>query len=149
MRPLRAWRLKSQCKQIASYYRVMGSHARAAERVRLQRARGRFQRWAASFLQHQRAEAEQRASTDTAEEERRRRGDRASAGTRMAHKPAGTYRSGVRAYRPRDPQHVIDKRRLGRAHRTQITSAAEIGQRLHETFGMIALRCVNERRGDG
>ena len=38
--------------------------------------------------------------------------------------------------------HVIDRRRLGRAHRTQLTSAAEIGPRLHENFEMIGLRCV-------
>ena len=58
----------------------------------------------------------------------------------MARVPKNVYRSGVRAYKPRDPQHVIDKRRLGRIHRTQITSAAEIGLRLHENLKMIALR---------
>ena len=82
-------------------------------------------------------------------DERERRGDRASARTRMAHKPAGVYRSGVREYRSRDPQRVIDRRRLGRAHRTRITSAAEIGPRMHENFEEVALRCADERRGDG
>ena len=128
----------------------MGSHARVTERRRLQRAKGRFQQWAASFLQSRRAEMEQRMNASTAEEERRRRGDRASANTRMANKPAGIYCSGSQTYKPRDPQQVINRRRLGKAHRTQITSAAEIGLRLHENFVIIGLRCGDERRrGDG
>ena len=146
---LRAWRFRSQCLQVASYYRVMRSHERAAKQRRLQVARGRFQRWAASVLQHQRSEADRRASAEATAEERQRRGGLTSARTRMAQKPKDVYRSGVRSYKPRDPQHIIDARRLGRKCRTQITSAAEIGPRLHENFEMIALRCVDERRGDG
>ena len=146
---LRAWRLRSQCLQVASYYRVVGSHERSAGQRRLLAARNRFQRWATSYLMARRDGATQRRAAETEEEERQRRGDRASARTRMARVPKNVYRSGVRAYKPRDPQHVIDKRRLGRIHRTQITSAAEIGLRLHENLRTIALRCVKERRGDG
>ena len=146
---LRAWQLRSRCLQVATYYRVTGAPERAAKQKRLQAARHRFQRWAASVRQQRRGEAAARESGNAAETERERRGDRASARTRMAPKPKDVYRSGVRPYKPRAPPPVINSRRLGNLHRTQITSAAEIGQRLHENFSIIALRCLDERRGDG
>ena len=146
----RRWRLQGQCLRVASYYRVMRCHGRATERERLRVARGRFQWWAASYLRHVKEERGARAADAAADAERRRRGELASANTRMARMPARVYRSGVRTYTPRAAQHVIDRRLLGTApRRTQITSAAEIGPRLHELFGEVATRCVAERTGDG
>ena len=147
-----AWRLRGQCLSLASYYRVMHSHARAQERQRMQKARDRFQRWAVSFLKHRKDMDVREAREATAESERGRRGDRVSSGTRMEHKSKDIYRDGVRYYKPRAPQHAINKHILNKKQcRTQITNAAEIGPRLYENYKVIALRCAQERmmRDDG
>ena len=93
--------------------------------------------------------AEQRGEEERIAVERERRGERPSANTRMGQRPVAAYRDGVREYRPRTAHEVIDARRRGRVSRKRITSAAEIGPRLHQNLEMIALRCAEERRGDG
>jgi len=149
---LGAWRLRGQCLQIATYYRVMHANARALARERMKRMRARFQSWAVSFIGQQRDAAANEAIEDAVESERQRRGDRVSSSTRMTSKPAGVYRAGVRAYKTRTPQLTIDKRRLRKKPcRAQIMNAAEIGPRLYENYTVIAERCAIERkmRDDG
>ena len=144
---LRAWRLRSNCLRVATFYRVMHSHERAATRRRREISQGRFQKWATSVIQERRDAAAQQAADDAAEE--RRRGSssqpRTAAGTRKGRMSSDVYTAGTRTYKARAPKHIMNERLLAMKHRTQITSAAEIGPRLHETFMEIARRCYRER----
>jgi len=150
------WKLRDKCLRVASYYRVLHSGARAGERVRREVTLARFRRWASTWLEQRKAQAadaaeqaqQQRAEVD----ERQRRGGQPSAATRMERKRADIYRNGVRHYKPRAAQHVINRRLImRRGRRVDIVAGAEIGPRLYENIKLIAERCEQERRrrGDG
>ena len=141
---LRAWRAKSDCLRVASFYRVMNSNERAETRRRREINQGRFQKWAASVIQEKHNAATRQAENDAAEE-RRRDSSQSSVGTRKERVPIDVHRAGTRTYKARAPKHVMIQRLLEMKHRTQITNAAEIGPRLHETFMEIARRCYEER----
>ena len=149
------WKLRDRCLRTATYYRVVHSHIRAAERRRMTRIKARFQRWAASWLAQEKskvADTTERAQWQSHEDnERARRGTLPSANTRMECKKPDTYRNGVRRYKPRTNQHVINRRLLNKKTRkVNIVTGAEIGPRLYENMMIIAKRCERERqKGDG
>ena len=152
---LQRWKLRDKCLRVASYYRITHLHARASETRRWDKIKTRFQRWAASWLEHVRAEAAgvaERAQWQSNENrERSRRGVLPSANTRMECKRPDVYRSGVRRYKPRTHQNIINRRLISKKGRKiNIVTGAEIGPRLYENLIIIAKRCERERqRGDG
>ena len=147
---LQAWRLRDRCLRVASYYRVMRLGDRAGERTHREAITARFQRWASSWLEQKRvqaaAAAEQGQRQGEEAEARQRRGELPSAATRMERKRPAVYRCGVRPYKKRTAQHVIDRRRLAkRGRRVDIVAGAEIGHRLYGDMMIIEERCRQER----
>ena len=78
------WRLRGDALRVATYYRVMHCRARAEAEARRRARRARFGAWWASFVELQREERGRAEAVEAAADERARRGDLASAGTRMA-----------------------------------------------------------------
>ena len=144
------WRLRGDALRVATYYRVMHCRVRAEAEAK-RRARGaRFGAWWTSFVELQKRERERAEAVGAAADERARRGDLASAGTRMAQRPERLYLAGTAKYRARATTEEARRRLLTRGTRTRIEQAAEIGPRLHENLQEIARRCERERRhGDG
>jgi len=123
----------------------------AGGRKRREAIKARFQRWANSWLEQEKAQAadtaDQARQQGEETEERQRRGELPSAATRMERKRPSVYRNGVRPYKKRAAQHVIDRRRLGkRGRRVDIVVGAEVGPRLYGDMMIIEERCGQERK---
>ena len=84
-----------------------------------------------------------------AADERARRGDLASAGTRMALRPERLYLAGTAKYRARATKEEAQRRLLGRGTRTRIEHAAEIGPRLHENLQLYGRWRVGANGNEG
>ena len=150
----RRWKLRDKCLRVATYYRVMHSHARAERQAKSSRVKARFRAWATSWLAERKAEREhQGRHAGAAETERQRRGeggDQPSAHTRMETKGPDVYRAGTRRYRPRVTRDERDRRLIRKkGRRIPSTVSAVIGPRLYENMTTIAKVCADERQGQG
>jgi len=157
---LRRWRLKCDLKRVATYYRVTGAQERAEARGRGARTRARFRAWADS-VRRQRAMTAQGAGgggagTSGGAGAKRSRGCTCRPGfsaTCATCDGAGGY-SETRPYKQRATQDEMVSRRLRPRRRKLGPTAActELGKRLRDNMGVVADRCIRQRRapfGDG
>ena len=139
---MQRWKLRDKCLRIATYYRVLRLHDRAAHRNTMQRLRPRFANWAASLIRHTQHMARLTAHREHTQAARSTRQDLVSSSTRMHMIEPVLYRE----TRRRNAR--ATETRPHRRTRLPTLVDTEISHGIYKNMRTIAARCRSWRLHD-